>query len=79
MAINKTRAVNPITTVRMTSRRPRSPSAGMNPLTIFSLNATDGASNVAEEQLMIADSRAPKKTICATIGVCCTIMAGNTN
>ena len=44
-------------------------------MTIFSLNRTEGASNVADEQLMIADSSAPKKMICAAIGVCWMIMS----
>ena len=75
-ANSKTSAVNPTSTERITASRPRSLMVGIKLLTIFSLKATDGASSVADEQLMIADSKAPKKIICAAIGVCCTIRVG---
>ena len=35
---------------------------------MFSLKVTEGASSVAEAQLLIAESSAPKNMICANIG-----------
>jgi hypothetical protein len=35
---------------------------------MFSLKLTDGASSVADAQLLIAESSAPKNMICAKIG-----------
>jgi hypothetical protein len=46
--------------------------------TVFSKQATDGASSVADEQLMIAERAAAKKIACATSGVCSRSSVGNT-
>jgi len=52
---------------------------GSKPLITFSAKVTDGASSVAEEQLMIADSTAPKNSTWATTGVCCRTSVGSTS
>ena len=45
---------------------------------MFSEKATDGASSVADEQLMIAASTAPKKMTCAKSGVWASTSVGST-
>src|SRR5574343_1548301 len=79
-------SANPSTTAakqtmeaRMTLRNWWSPMCGKKPRTIFSEKATEGASNVADEQLMIADSTAPKKMAWAKTGVCWRTSVGNTS
>src|SRR5438309_2728396 len=66
-------------TVRMVRRNVRSLICGKFPLMMLSLKATDGASSVALEQLMIAESTAPKKIIWAKTGVCSRISVGSTS
>ncbi len=46
---------------------------------MFSAKATDGASSVADEQLMMADSTAPKKMAWAKTGVCSRTRVGSTS
>jgi hypothetical protein len=43
---------------------------GKKPFTTFSAKVTEGASSVAEEQLMMAESTAPKNITCANTGMC---------
>ena len=64
-ATTNTMPVKQTSAVRMVHRNVSSLMPGLSPLRMFSLNATDGASKVALEQLMMAESTAPKKTICA--------------
>src|SRR5678816_626554 len=63
-----TRHVKPNSTMRLSRRKLRSPMWGKNGFRMFSLKLTDGARSVAEAQLLIADSRAPKNMICAKSG-----------
>src|SRR5574343_1675170 len=74
-----TSRVKPTRQPRMTLRKVWSPMCGKNPLTTFSANDTEGASNVAEEQLMMADSTAPKKSTCAASGMDCMTRVGSTS
>src|SRR4029079_14945575 len=67
-AKNVTRHVNPTSTTCMSRRNFLSPMCGKKGLRMFALKLTDGASSVAEAQLLIAESSAPKNMICAKIG-----------
>ena len=60
----------------MVRRKHRSLMPGNHPLRMFSLNAMEGASNVALAQLMIAESTAPKKYHLCRGGVCCKNQCG---
>ena len=79
IAIAKTTPAKQTSTIRMVRRRDHSSMDGTAPLITFSLKITEGANSVALEQLMTADSTAPKNTICAIVGVCSTINVGKTN
>ena len=48
-------------TMRISHRNSRSEMCGNMGRKMFSVKETEGASRVADEQLMMADSRAPKK------------------
>ena len=45
----------------------------------FSAKVTEGASSVADEQLMMAESTAPKNSTWANSGVCCSTRVGSTS
>jgi len=55
-------------TTRFRRRKLRSLMRGKKGFRMFSLKLTEGASSVAEAQLLIAESRAPKNMICAKSG-----------
>src|SRR5690348_12898860 len=63
-----TRHVNAKSTMRFSLRKLRSLMRGRNGFMMFSLKLTEGASRVAEAQLLIAERRAPKNMICAKSG-----------
>ncbi len=62
-AIAKTVRANPPKVTRIRRRNSESFNGGSIGLMTFSLNATEGASNVALEQLMTAERTAPKNRI----------------
>src|SRR3954471_7852013 len=63
-----TRQVKPKSTSRFRRRKLRSLRRGKKGFMMFSLKLTEGASSVAEAQLLIAESSAPKNMICAKSG-----------
>src|SRR3954454_10228218 len=63
-----TRQVNPKSTSRFRRRKLRSLRRGKKGFMMFSLKLTEGASRVADAQLLIAESSAPKNMICAKSG-----------
>ena len=64
-AYNKTHPENITKHIRITLKNSLSDIFGLRGRITFSAKVTDGAKRVAEEQLMIAEVTAPKKTICA--------------
>ena len=64
--------------IRMDSSTWRSLMPGWMFLRMFSTKLVDGASKVAEEVDLMAETRAPKKKICATRGILLRIRVGNT-
>ena len=46
-------------------------------LRMFSTKLVDGASSVADDVLLMADSRAPKKRICITSGILVSTKVGS--
>src|SRR6185436_15569536 len=78
-AIIKTTTAKPTSTTRMVLNKLCSSMCGTAPLMMFSLRSTDGASSVALEQLITAESTAPKNNTCASSGVCSTISVGRTS
>ena len=69
---------NPTRQARITQER-WSPMRGKKPLITFSAKVTDGASSVAEEQLMMAESTAPKNNTCADQRRCWSTSVGRTS
>ena len=67
----------PSTTQRIATSKARSVQSRFHASRkIFSVKVTDGASSVALAVLVIAESSAPKNTICANKGVCCRMKVG---
>src|SRR5512147_3051179 len=78
-AIASTTAAKQMSTIRMVRNRAHSSMWSMIPLITFSLRMTDGARSVALEQLITAESTAPKNITCANADVCSTIKVGKTS
>src|SRR5512135_3504 len=68
VAYRVTTRVNVSVTVRIESSSLRSDILGSIGFRMFSVNVTEGASRVAEAQLLMADSRAPKNITWANSG-----------
>src|SRR5512145_150957 len=78
-AIASTTAAKHTNTTRMVVSSCFSSMWGIAARMTFSLRMTDGASRVALEQLITAESTAPKNITCAKSGVCSTINVGRTS
>src|SRR5262244_3446003 len=78
-AMAKTTTAKHTRTIRIVRRSAHSSICGSMPLITFSLRITEGASKVALEQLITAESTAPKNITWAKGGVYSTIKVGKTS
>src|SRR3990167_4937534 len=78
IAYVNTRQVKTMSVTRMEHSTWRSVMPGLMFLRMFSTKLVEGASRVADEVDLIADTSAPKKKICATRGILLMISVGRT-